>query len=165
MKRRFTATLVTFALAAAFPGAGALAALNANQSPSGEPATCARSPAFAVASAHINAWSHHDFAVARRMLAGNVHVAASTPDGGLPRTDTIGADKYMAGLTAFASHVVPGTARTIAASCDQQHALILLKVKAALGPGTPKALIAARLYEIDANRRIRDEQVIFYVTA
>ena len=122
------------------------------------------SRAIAIARAHVAAWSRHDYAAARRMLADDVHVVVSAPDAGMGRTDTMGVDRYMEGLKRFASAVTPGSAHVIAAAGDDRHALILLELKAALGPGPVKTLTAARLYQIDAKGRIQDEEVAFYVT-
>ena len=49
------------------------------------------SPAVAVARAHVEAWSNHDFDTARSMLAPDVHVAATSTNPALPHTDLEGA--------------------------------------------------------------------------
>ena len=56
------------------------------------------SPAIAVARAHVEAWSNHDFDTARSLLANDVKVTATSSNPALPQTDLTGADNYMAGL-------------------------------------------------------------------
>jgi hypothetical protein len=124
----------------------------------------ADAPAITVARAHIAAWSRHDYAAARRLLASNVHVTAVAPDSGMGRVDTTGVDRYMEGLTRFADAIRPGSARIVGASGDAQHAMVLVTAKAALGPGPLKTITAARLYHVDAKGLIDDEEVTFYVT-
>jgi SnoaL-like domain len=97
------------------------------------------SPAVAVARAHIEAWTNHDFDTARRMLAGDVHVTATSTDPALPRTDLTGASNYMEGLTAYAQPIVPGSLHILASTGDERNALLTLTVKMAgahsgLGP-------------------------------
>jgi len=75
-----------------------------------EPATArkAEPQAVAVALAHIDAWSHHDFEAARKNLAKDVHVTVRTTQPIMAPTDTIGVEKYMDGLTKFAQAVYLG---------------------------------------------------------
>ena len=123
------------------------------------------SPAVAVARAHVEAWSHHDWDKARVILAPDVHVIALTTQPVMAPTDLTGADNYMEGLKKFAGAVVPGSARVTASIGDDRNALLMLTVKAALGPGGAiVTLPAARLYLLDENRKIKVEQVIFFVT-
>ena len=103
------------------------------------------SPAVAIARAHAEAWT-----------------ATSTQPMMAP-TDTTGVDDYMAGLVKFAGSVVPGSARVLAAIGDERNSLILITVKAALGPGgTVITLPAARLALIDEQDKIKAEQVVFF---
>jgi hypothetical protein len=60
------------------------------------------SPAIKVARAHIEAWSRHDFAKARKSLADNVKVHVTTTQPIMVDTNTVGADAYMTGLEIFA---------------------------------------------------------------
>jgi len=125
----------------------------------------ARSRAVSVALAHIDAWSHHNYQAARKSLAADVHVVAMRTQAGMATTDTIGADKYMEGLTRFAQGVVPGSAHVIKSIGDDRNALILLTVKAAFGPGAPKVTVTtARMYLLDEEGKIKVEHVIFYTT-
>jgi hypothetical protein len=72
------------------------------------------SRAVAVARAHVEAWSNHDFDAARAGLADDVTVTATTVDPVMPKTDLAGVEDYMRGLVEFAQAVVPGSARVIA---------------------------------------------------
>jgi limonene-1,2-epoxide hydrolase len=117
--------------------------------------------AVAIARAHVEAWSNHDFDAARNSLAPDVRVTATTTQPFLPATDLTGVDNYMAGLTQFAQAVVPGTLRVIATAGDEQNALLMLTVEADLGAGKA-TLPGARLYLLDQDSKIKTEQVIFY---
>jgi hypothetical protein len=119
------------------------------------------SPAIAIAHAHIEAWSNHDFDAARNSLAADVKVTATTTQPIMPATDLTGIDNYMLGLTQFAHGVVPGSLRVIASVGDERNALLMLTVEADLGAGKA-TLPAARLYLLDENGKIKSEQVIFY---
>lgn len=68
----------------------------------------AHSPAVALALAHIDAWSHHDWDKARQVLAADVHVTVTSTQSGMNKTDTTGIDAYMDGLKKFAQAVAPG---------------------------------------------------------
>jgi hypothetical protein len=119
------------------------------------------SPAVAVARAHVEAWSNHDFDTARGALAPDVHVTSTTSQPMPPRTDLTGADDYMVGLTQFAQAVVPGSLRILSAVGDDRNALLMLTVEADFGGGKA-ALPGARLYLLDDNNKIKTEHVIFY---
>jgi len=119
--------------------------------------------AVAVARAHIEAWSHHDYDKARKSLAADVHVSVTTTQPMIAPTDTTGADAYMAGLKKFADAVEPGSARVIASIGDERNALVMVTVRAAFGPNGAKVTVpAARLYLLDENKKIKAEQVIFF---
>ena len=119
------------------------------------------SPAVAIARAHVEAWSNHDFDTARKGLAPDVKVTATTTLPIMPATDLTGADDYMIGLTQFAQEVVPGSLRVIASIGDERNALLMLTVEADLG-GRRATLPAARLYLLDDDGKIKAEQVVFY---
>ena len=129
------------------------------------PASIAKpgSPAVAIAQAHVEAWNNHDFASARKSLAADVHFTAMSTQPAMTPTDLVGIDNYMAGLVRFAHAVVPGSARVIASIGDGRNALIMVTVKAVLVFGAAKTLPMARLYLLDGQGKIKDEQVIFYV--
>jgi hypothetical protein len=122
------------------------------------------SPAVAIARAHVEAWSSHDFGTARSILADDVRVTASSTNPALPRTDLSGADDYMTGLVAYAQPIVPGGVHVVASVGDERNALLLLTVRMAGGPfGDGADAPCARIYLIDDNGKIKTEQVIFYV--
>jgi hypothetical protein len=118
--------------------------------------------AVAIALAHVEAWSNHDFDAARSGLAPNVRVTATTTFPGIPATDLTGVDAYMTGLVAFAQGVVPGSARLLASVGDERNALLTLTVRTTGPDGTPMTLPGSRLYLLDENGRIEAEQVVFY---
>lgn len=121
------------------------------------------SPAVAIARAHVEAWSNHDFDTARDALTPDVKVTATTTNAALPKTDLTGIDAYMQGLIAFAQGVVPGSAHVIASVGDEWNALLMLTVQTAGPDGSQMTLPGARLYLLDENGKIKVEQVVFYL--
>jgi len=122
------------------------------------------SPAVAIARAHVEAWSNHDFDTARSLLADDVKVTATSSNPALPQTDLTGVGNYMEGLTAYAQPIVPGSVRILASTGDDHNALLTLTMTMAGGPfGTGATAPCARLYVVDDNNKIKTEQVIFYV--
>jgi hypothetical protein len=122
-----------------------------------------KSRAVAVARAHVEAWSNHDWDRARSLLAPDVRVMTMTTNPNLPKTDLVGSDAYMEGLTHFAQAVVPSSFQEVASLGDERNALLMLTVQAVFGPGAPPVTLpAARLYLLDENGKIELEQVIFY---
>ena len=120
--------------------------------------------AVALARALAEAWSHHDWDTARKMLAPDVHVTATSTQPIMNPTDLTGIDDYMDGLIKFAQAVEPGSARVIGSCGDERNSLILLTVRAAFGPdGEKVTLPAARLALFDENQKLQQEQVIFFV--
>jgi SnoaL-like domain len=119
------------------------------------------SPAVATAYAHVRAWSNHDFDAARRALAPDIKVTATTTQPAMPSTNLTGIEDYMRGLVEFAGTVVPGSEQLIASVGDERNALLLVTVEVDLGAGKV-TLPAARLYLLDERDRIASEQVIFY---
>lgn len=120
------------------------------------------SRAVAVARAHVEAWSRHDFDTTRSMLADDVKVNAMTTNPAISDTDLVGADLYMEGLIAFAGAVVPGSQNVIASVGDDRNALLTLTVKTAGPPYGKLTLPGARMYLINEDGKIQAEQVIFY---
>jgi hypothetical protein len=118
-------------------------------------------PAVAIARAHVEAWSNHDFDTARNGLAPDVRVTAMPTQPMPPATDLTGTDDYMIGLTQFAQAVVPGSLRIFASTGDERNALLMLTVEADFGAGKA-TLPGARLYLLDENNKIKTEHVIFY---
>jgi hypothetical protein len=120
--------------------------------------------AVAVARAHVEAWGEHDFDTARASLAKDVHVVATTVDPMPPKVDTTGADVYMEGLIRFAQGVLPGTTKVTSTVGDDSHAMLHVTSRVKFGPDAPElTLYGSRLYLLDANRKIKEEQVIFVV--
>jgi SnoaL-like domain len=118
-------------------------------------------PAVSIACAHVEAWSNHDFDAARRALAPDVRVTATTTQPMPPATDVTGPDNYMVGLTQFAQAVVPGSLRLLSTTGDERNALLMLTVEVDFGAGKV-TLPGARLYLLDDNNQIKTEHVIFY---
>ena len=79
----------------------------------------------------------------------------------MPTTDLIGVDDYMRGLIEFAQAVVPGSQRVLASVGDERNALLMLTAEADFG-GSPVTLHAARLYLLDEDDKITEEQVVFF---
>jgi len=122
------------------------------------------SPAVAIARAHVEAWGKHDFDTARRALAPDVHVTATSTHPALPHTDLTGADGYMEGLIGYAQPVVPGSVKVLASTGDDRNALLLISLTMAGGPfGAGTTAPCARLYLVDDNGKIKTEQVVFYL--
>jgi hypothetical protein len=121
--------------------------------------------AVAVARAHVGAWGNHDYDRARAALAPGVHVAVTSVDPDAPRVDTTGIEDYMDGLVQFGQAVLPGTTRVDSAIGDEARALLQVTSRVRFGPDAPEmTLHGARLYLLDENQKIVDEQVIFFVT-
>jgi hypothetical protein len=122
------------------------------------------SPALAIARAHVDAWSSKDYDKTRSMLAADVHVTATSTFAAMEATDLTGPDAYMQGLVAFAEPIVPGSVRELDAVGDDHNALVLLDLEFAGGPfGDGVHAPCARLYQTDADGKIRIEQIVFYV--
>ena len=121
--------------------------------------------AVAVAHAHVEAWSNHDYDKARASLAPDVHVLAVSVDPEAPRTDLSGIDAYMDGLVQFGQVIVPGTTRVDSSVGDDSRALLHVTSKVKFGPDAPEMdHHQARLYRLDDDQKIVEEQVIFFVT-
>jgi hypothetical protein len=121
--------------------------------------------AVAVARAHVEAWGSHDYDSARASLAPQVHVAVTSVDPDAPKVDTTGIEDYMQGLVQFGQAVLPGRSRVDSAVGDDTRALLHVTSRVKFGPDAPEmTLHGARLYRLDENRKIVDEQVIFFVT-
>jgi hypothetical protein len=122
------------------------------------------SPAVALARAHAEAWSNHDWDTARKMLAPDVHVTTTTTQPIMDPTNLTGIDDYMHGLIKFAEPIEPGSAQVIASVGDERNSLILLTVRATFGPGGQRVTIpAARLALFDESQKLKREQVVFFV--
>ena len=119
-------------------------------------------PAVAIARAHIEAWSHHDWEKTREMLAPNVHAVVT----GTQRdtTEFTGIDSYMERKIKGAQLVESGSAQVISAIGDERNALILATMSIALGPGgTMVTLARAMLYLLDENKKIIEERDEYFI--
>jgi hypothetical protein len=122
------------------------------------------SAAVAIARAHVEAWSNHDYDTARKSLAQDVHALVVSVDPEAPDTDLSGIDAYMDGLVQFGQIVLPGTTTVESSVGDDTRALLRVTSRVQFGPDTPQlTLHGARLYLIDESQKIKDEQVIFFV--
>jgi hypothetical protein len=121
--------------------------------------------AVAVARAHVEAWGDHDYDSARARLAPGVHVVVTSVDPQAPSVDTVGIEDYMRGLIQFGQAVLPGTSRVSSAVGDGTRALLQVTSRVKFGPDAPEmTLHGARLYRLDDEQQIAEEQVVFYVT-
>ena len=122
------------------------------------------SVAVAVARAHVDAWAGHDYDTARASLAPDVHVVVTSVDDDAPSVDTTGVEDYMQGLIQFGQAVLPGTTTVESSVGDDTRAMLRVTSSVKFGPDAPEMrLHGARLYLLDENQKIRDEQVIFFV--
>jgi hypothetical protein len=120
--------------------------------------------AVAVARAHVEAWGGHDYDSARASLAPDVHVVVTSVDADAPSVNTIGVEDYMQGLIQFGQAVLPGTSRVNSAVGDDTRALLQVTSRVKFGPDSPEmTLHGSRLYRLDENQTIAEEQVIFFV--
>lgn len=120
--------------------------------------------AVRVARAHVDAWGAPDYESARASLAADVHVIVRSVDPEAPTVDTVGVDAYMDGLVQYGQAVLPGTTGVTSAVGDDTRALLLVTSRVKFGPDAPEMTnYQARLYRLDDDQRIVDEQVIFYV--
>ena len=123
------------------------------------------SNAVSAARAHVDAWGNHDYDRARVALAPEVHVIVTSVDPQAPSVDTTGIEDYMQGLIHFGQAVLPGTSRVNSAVGDETRALLQVTSRVKFGPDAPElTLRGARLYRLDENQKIAEEQVIFFVT-
>ena len=121
--------------------------------------TKTESRAVALALAHLEAWTHQNFATVRGNLAEDVHFYS-------PAANLVGIDAYMdtpRGLTQFARQVVPGSLHVIAAVGNEQNALIMYEVSTEGGLVGSKVFPSAQTYLLDDNGKIKVERIVSYV--
>ena len=119
-------------------------------------------PAVAIARAHIEAWSHHDWEKTRELLAPHVHALVT----GTQRdtTEFTGIDTYMERKKKGALLVKPGSVHEISAIGDERNALILVTFRIGLGPGgTMVTMARAILYLLDENKKIKEERDEYFI--
>ncbi len=116
------------------------------------------SRAVALARAHLEAWTNHDFDTVRGNLAKDVQFFSAA-------ANLVGIDEYMdapRGLTQFARQVVPGSLRIYAAMGDEQNALIMYEVSTGGGPIGSKIFPSAQTWLLDENGKIKVERIVSY---
>jgi hypothetical protein len=122
------------------------------------------SQAVEIALAHIDAWSRHDWAMTRQLLAPDVHASVTTTMPNSSASEFTGVDKYMALKVKAAQLVEPGSVKVIGTIGDESNALTLVTFKIGLGPGgTMVTMARASLYLLDENKRIKEERDSFFV--
>lgn len=103
--------------------------------------------AIAIARAHIDAWSHHDWDKTRELLASNVRVLVTSTQPEFGSGEYRGIDAYMEPKIRAAQLIEPGSVRELSAIGDETNALILVTMRIGLGPGgTMMTLARACLY-------------------
>jgi hypothetical protein len=121
--------------------------------------TKTESRAVALALAHLEAWTHQNFATVRGNLAEDVQFFS-------PAANLVGIDAYMdapRGLTQFARQVVPGSLHIIAAVGNEQNALVMYEVSTEGGPIGSKVFPSAQTYLLDDNGKIKVERIVSYI--
>jgi uncharacterized protein YndB with AHSA1/START domain len=122
------------------------------------------SPAVAIALAHIDAWSHHDWEKTRDLLAPDVHATVTTTQPGFGDADLRGVDNYMAPKTKAARLIEPRSVQVLSAIGDERSALVAITFKIGLGPGGAMVTMARScLYSIDENKKIKEERDAFFL--
>jgi hypothetical protein len=119
------------------------------------------SPAVAIARAHLEAWTTHDFDTVRGHLAADVQFYS-------PAATLIGVEEYMdapRGLTQFARQVVPGSLHIIATRGDERNALIMYEVSTEGGPVGAKVFPSAQTWLLDENGKIKVERIVSYMAS
>jgi hypothetical protein len=112
-----------------------------------------------IAIKHITAMSNHDDAAQRDLLTDDVQFTLITSVPGFPNPiQGTNAEEFMKVQTSQ-NPLVPGSLRLLQSIGDDHQALIVVTVKAAVGP-EPMTLLAARHYTIDPSGKIKNELVI-----
>lgn len=120
------------------------------------------SPAVAVALAHVEAWSNHNWDKTKDLLAQNVHaVVASTQ---FKLGEYTGIDDYMKVKVKAAQLIEPGSVQILSTIGDESNALIMMIFKIAMGPGGAMVTMARTgLYSLDENKKIKEECDSFFI--
>jgi hypothetical protein len=112
------------------------------------------SRAVALARAHLQAWTNHDFDMVRGNLAQDVQFYS-------PAANLVGIDEYMdapRGLTQFAKQVVPSSLRIFAAMGDERNAVIMYEVST-----ESKVFPSAQTWLLDDDGMIKVERIVSYM--
>ena len=116
-------------------------------------------PAVAIARAHIEAWSHHDWEKTRELLAPNVHTVVTTTQPGKLSVELTGIDRYMEPKIKAAQLIEIGSVCEISATGDERNALVVITFRIGMGPGgTMVTMARAILYLLDENKKIKEER-------
>jgi hypothetical protein len=122
------------------------------------------SRAVAIALAHIDAWSHHDWDKTRALLAFDVHATVTSTQPGLGDADLNGVDSYMVPKIKAARLVEPGSVEVLSAIGDERSALVTVTLRIGLGPGGAMVTMARScLYMMDENEKIKEERDAFFI--
>ncbi|HEU5382045.1 MAG TPA: hypothetical protein VFV38_42035 [Ktedonobacteraceae bacterium] len=122
------------------------------------------STAIAIARAHINAWSHHDWEKTRELLAPNVHAVITTTQPMKAPAELTGIDAYMEPKIKAAQLIESGSVHEISAIGDESNALILITLRIGLSPGGMMVtMVRACLYLLDENRKIKEERDEYFI--
>lgn len=122
------------------------------------------SRAVAVALAHIEAWSHHDWEKTRELLAPNVHATVTSTQPGFGDAELTGVESYMGPKTKAAQLIEPGSLQVLSVIGDDRSALVAVTFKIGLGPGGAMVTMARScLYLIDENGKIKEERDAFFL--
>jgi hypothetical protein len=123
------------------------------------------SKAVAAALAHIDAWCSHDWEKTRLGLSPTVHAWVTNTQPDFARTVEItGIDDYMPRKMKSAQLIEPGSLEVISAFGDEQHAMVLVTFRIALGPnGAMMTMARSCLYAIDDEGKIQEERDQFLV--
>jgi hypothetical protein len=124
------------------------------------------SAALNVARAHIDAWSHHNWAKTRELLAPGIHAWVTSTQAGFDTAELTGIDAYMEPKIKAAQLIEPGSVHEICATGDERNALIVVTFRIGLGPGgTMVTMVRSCLCLLDENDKITEERDAFYVLA
>jgi hypothetical protein len=122
------------------------------------------SPAVAVALAHIDAWSRHDWAKTKELLAPDVHATVTTTQPNFVDAELTGIDNYMEPKKRAARLVEPGSVQVLSAIGDERSALVTVTFEIGLGQGATMVTMARScLYRIDDDRKIKEERDSFFL--
>jgi len=121
------------------------------------------SRAVAIALAHIDAWSHHDWEITRALLALDVHATVTTTQPGFGDADLRGVDAYMGPKTKAAQLIEPGSVHVLSAVGDERNALVSVTFQFALDANEAMVtMVRSCLYQIDENGKIKEERDTFF---
>jgi hypothetical protein len=124
------------------------------------------SPAVAIALAHIDAWSRHDWDKTREMLAPDVHaiIASTQAQFGASGSEFTGVDNYMTRKIKGAQLIEPGSVEVLSTIGDLTGAVVTITFRIRLGSGATMVTMArACAYAIDDNQKIKEERDVFFV--